>query len=69
MGTRNWEYLSKTADREYVLSIELLGTKEAVKLNDPYYVETGIHFDRLVKEYGAPIIVLNLIKVHYIDTD
>lgn len=30
---------------------------------DPFYSAAALHFDDLFKRYGAPIYVLNLIKV------
>jgi hypothetical protein len=37
----------------------------AVNLIDPFYSAAAMHFDDLFKRYGAPIYVLNLIKVRY----
>jgi len=34
-----------------------------VQRYDPTYQATKLHFEDLVKRYGSPIIVLNLIKV------
>lgn len=34
-----------------------------VSKRDPNYEATRLHFENLVKRYGNPIIVLNLIKV------
>jgi hypothetical protein len=34
-----------------------------VQKYDPTYQATKLHFEDLVKRYGSPIIVLNLIKV------
>jgi hypothetical protein len=34
-----------------------------VNLVDPFYVAAALHFDDLFKRYGAPIYVLNLVKV------
>ncbi|KAI8849108.1 SacI homology domain-containing protein [Chytridium lagenaria] len=33
-----------------------------IKLNDPYFSAAALHFDNMFQRYGAPIIVLNLIK-------
>ncbi|KAJ1961232.1 phosphatidylinositol-3,5-bisphosphate 5-phosphatase, partial [Dipsacomyces acuminosporus] len=33
-----------------------------INVRDPYFVEAGKHFDSLFRRYGAPVIVLNLIK-------
>jgi hypothetical protein len=30
---------------------------------DPFYAAAAKHFDHLMKRYGTPIIVLNLVKV------
>lgn len=35
----------------------------AVNLVDPFYSAAGLHFDNLFDRYGAPIFVLNLVKV------
>ena len=34
-----------------------------VNLIDPFYSAAALHFDNLFERYGAPIFVLNLIKV------
>lgn len=31
-------------------------------LSDPYKETSGAHFNRLLKHYGSPIIILNLVK-------
>jgi phosphatidylinositol 3,5-bisphosphate 5-phosphatase len=41
----------------------MIGADEAVNLVDPFYSAAALHFDDLFKRYGAPIYVLNLIKV------
>ncbi|KAJ1881510.1 phosphatidylinositol-3,5-bisphosphate 5-phosphatase [Coemansia sp. RSA 1722] len=33
-----------------------------INVRDPYFVEAGRHFSSLFQRYGAPVIVLNLIK-------
>ncbi|WFD36768.1 phosphatidylinositol-3,5-bisphosphate 5-phosphatase [Malassezia cuniculi] len=33
-----------------------------ISLTDPYYGAAALHFDALFKDYGAPVIVLNLVK-------
>lgn len=33
-----------------------------ISLADPYYGAASLHFDALFREYGAPVIVLNLVK-------
>ena len=33
---------------------------------DPFYISTRLHFADLMTRYGAPIIVLNLVKVYLI---
>ncbi|CAG8541334.1 8999_t:CDS:10 [Ambispora leptoticha] len=33
-----------------------------MNFNDPFFVAAALHFDNMFKRYGAPIIVLNLIK-------
>ncbi|OWM68414.1 hypothetical protein CDL15_Pgr004896 [Punica granatum] len=55
-------------------SIPLLWSQETSRLNlkpdiilskkDPNYEATKLHFENLVKRYGNPIIILNLIKTH-----
>lgn len=35
----------------------------AVNLVDPFYCAAALHFDNLFERYGAPIFVLNLVKV------
>lgn len=37
----------------------------SVQRYDPTYESTKMHFEDLVKRYGNPIIVLNLIKVSF----
>ncbi|KAF9344837.1 phosphatidylinositol-3,5-bisphosphate 5-phosphatase [Mortierella sp. AD094] len=41
-----------------------MSPKPAIELNviDPYFSAAGLHFDDMFKRYGAPCIVLNLIK-------
>ncbi|RIB02962.1 SacI homology domain-containing protein [Gigaspora rosea] len=34
----------------------------SINFRDPFYAAAGLHFDNMFKRYGAPIIVLNLIK-------
>lgn len=36
-----------------------------VNLVDPFYSAAALHFDNLFKRYGAPIYVLNLVKVKF----
>ncbi|KAK4790497.1 hypothetical protein SAY86_017801 [Trapa natans] len=55
-------------------SIPLFWSQETSRLNlkpdiilsqkDPKYEATKLHFENLVKRYGNPIIILNLIKTH-----
>ncbi|KAK9275983.1 hypothetical protein L1049_023259 [Liquidambar formosana] len=55
-------------------SIPLFWSQETSRLNikpdivlskkDPNYEATRLHFENLVKRYGNPIIILNLIKTH-----
>lgn len=45
----------------YVLQNSLLAL--AVSKKDQNYEATRLHFENLVKRYGNPIVVLNLIKV------
>ena len=35
-----------------------------VNFRDPFFAAAALHFDNMFKRYGAPIIVLNLIKVN-----
>lgn len=37
-----------------------------VNLFDPFYAAAALHFDNLFERYGAPVYVLNLIKVYQI---
>lgn len=34
----------------------------SLDLSDPYRETSGAHFNRLLKHYGSPIIILNLVK-------
>lgn len=34
-----------------------------VNLVDPFYSAAAMHFDNLFERYGAPVFVLNLVKV------
>jgi len=34
-----------------------------VNLVDPFFSAAALHFDDLFQRYGAPLIVLNLVKV------
>jgi phosphatidylinositol 3,5-bisphosphate 5-phosphatase len=34
-----------------------------VTVVDPFYTAASLHFDDLFKRYGAPVMILNLIKV------
>ena len=36
-----------------------------VNLVDPFYSAAALHFDNLFERYGAPVYVLNLIKVSW----
>ena len=38
-------------------------TRIIVNLVDPFYGAAALHFDNLFERYGAPIFVLNLVKV------
>lgn len=38
-----------------------------MNLVDPFYSAAGLHFDNLFERYGAPIYVLNLVKVRIRD--
>lgn len=38
-----------------------------MNLVDPFYGAAGLHFDNLFERYGAPIYVLNLVKVRIWD--
>lgn len=38
-----------------------------MNLVDPFYSAAGLHFDNLFERYGAPIYVLNLVKVRIWD--
>lgn len=35
-----------------------------MNLIDPFYSAAALHFDNLFERYGAPIYVLNLVKVN-----
>ena len=43
---------------------------QVVNLIDPFYSAAALHFDNLFERYGAPIYVLNLVKVrrHHVPT-
>jgi hypothetical protein len=43
--------------------LETIAANEEVNLIDPFYSAAAMHFDDLFKRYGAPVYVLNLIKV------
>lgn len=38
-------------------------THVLVNLTDPFYSAAALHFDNLFERYGAPVYVLNLVKV------
>ena len=42
-----------------------MAAKPPIHLNrvDPFYASAGRHFDQMMARYGAPIIILNLVKV------
>lgn len=40
----------------------------AVNLVDPFFSAAALHFDDLFQRYGAPVIVLNLVKVRTIQS-
>lgn len=40
-----------------------------MSLVDPFYSAAALHFDDLFERYGAPIYVLNLIKVKIHDNE
>ena len=35
----------------------------AVYLEDPFYSAAALHFDDLFERYGAPLYIVNLVKV------
>lgn len=43
--------------------ISTIDTDSSVNLVDPFYGAAALHFDNLFERYGAPIFVLNLVKV------
>lgn len=47
------------------LPVVLISTSSLllVTVVDPFYTAAALHFDNLLKRYGAPIMILNLIKV------
>ena len=47
-----------------IRSVRCLLTLNSVNLIDPFYSAAAQHFDNLFDRYGAPIFVLNLVKVH-----
>lgn len=48
----------------YVLALKLPADSDVlVNLIDPFYSAAALHFDDLFERYGAPIYVLNLVKV------
>lgn len=40
-----------------------LKVRTTVNLFDPFYSAAALHFDNLFERYGAPVYVLNLVKV------
>ena len=44
-------------------AISMLDADFSVNLVDPFYGAAALHFDNLFERYGAPIFVLNLVKV------
>lgn len=44
-------------------AISTLDTDSSVNLVDPFYGAAALHFNNLFERYGAPIFVLNLVKV------
>lgn len=40
--------------------------RDTVNLVDPFFSAAALHFDDLFQRYGAPIIVLNLVKASII---
>ncbi len=55
---------SKTSHRKCVLPpyLDLLSHRYLVSVVDPFFTAAARHFDDLFARYGAPIMILNLIK-------
>lgn len=50
-------------ESKWVSVLENMVLRGSVNLIDPFYGATALHFDDLFERYGAPIYVLNLVKV------
>ena len=50
-------------ESKWVSVLETMVLRCPVNLIDPFYCATALHFDDLFERYGAPIYVLNLVKV------
>lgn len=50
-------------ERKRPPAILILVADSSVNLVDPFYSAAALHFDNLFERYGAPIFVLNLVKV------
>lgn len=55
-------------ERIYRISPKLISSANprTVNLVDPFYGAAALHFDDLFARYGAPIYVLNLVKVRLV---
>ena len=51
--------------KSLVSQFQVFRLKVAVNLVDPFYGAAALHFDNLFERYGAPIYVLNLVKVQF----
>ena len=55
---------SRTSNARASLRMEsTLADDTQVNLKDPFYSAAALHFDDLFARYGAPIYILNLVKV------
>ncbi|CAG8636589.1 13566_t:CDS:10, partial [Dentiscutata heterogama] len=71
-GTRLYDNPNYTSYVQHRGSIPLFWSQDvtnmspkppiSINFRDPFYAAAGLHFDNMFKRYGAPIIVLNLIK-------
>lgn len=65
MGSRDEQHEPETANREYVLCARFqlsCSYNSTVSVMDPFYTAAARHFADLFKRYGAPLMLLNLIK-------
>jgi hypothetical protein len=44
------------------MTLQILKRRAPVSIVDPFYTAASKHFDNLFERYGAPLLILNLIK-------